>query len=96
MNRSSQYSETLKQIEEKLNRLQEHYGITTQALLEAAEDDPRLADVDGFDLIEWHYLVRQRESLLSDTQGVFLYSVYSSSEEIDSKPLIEYEELVAA
>jgi hypothetical protein len=40
------------------------YGISTAEMLSAVENDERLAGIDGFELMDWHFAVDQKEALV--------------------------------
>jgi hypothetical protein len=39
------------------------YALSTKEMLMCAEGDPRLARIDGFELIDWHYALEQINAL---------------------------------
>jgi hypothetical protein len=56
-------SETLREAKRTVAMFEKTHGLSTKDMLMCAEGDPRLAEIDGFDLIDWHYALEQIAAL---------------------------------
>jgi hypothetical protein len=88
--------EAIREIDEKIENLVNFYDVTTEVIESCSSDDARVAHIDGFDLMEWRYLLRERASLLTSPEPTnFCYQVTSPVKESELH-VGEYEEKVAA
>lgn len=95
MTTANQNSDAIREIDEKLQGLQDYYDLSTEVVKNVDADDVRLAHVDGFDLMEWAYLIRERASLETpDGPTNFSYRYKSPRESV--LKVGEYERKVAA
>jgi hypothetical protein len=53
----------LREAQRTIEKFERTYGLTTAEMLCAHEDDERLAQIDGFELMDWHFAVDQKEAL---------------------------------
>jgi hypothetical protein len=59
----------LREAQRTIDHFEKTCGLTTEEMLNAPEGDERLAKIDGFDLMDWHFAVDQRDAL-ARTSGV--------------------------
>jgi hypothetical protein len=88
--------EAIRQLDDKLASLEKYYEVKTAVVSNATAADPLIAHIDGFDLMEWGYLVRELKSLSEcPVPPGFSYAIMSRS---NPEPLQvgEYERSVAA
>jgi hypothetical protein len=54
---------TLREARSAVAQFERTYTLSTKEMLMCAEDDPRLAQIDGFELMDWHYALEQINAL---------------------------------
>lgn len=59
---------TLREARSAVQQFEQAYALTTKEMLMCAEGDSRLADIDGFDLMDWHYALEQIDALCGGTE----------------------------
>jgi hypothetical protein len=77
---------TLESIERDLRRFEEEYGLSSEDMLLACEDDARLTALDGADSVEWSFLLEQRQALL---RGAHVRHYYQDKVQVETKDASE-------
>ena len=55
----------LREAQQVIEEFERQCNITSEQMLCCKRGDPRLGDIDGFELMDWHYALDQRQALQS-------------------------------
>ena len=53
----------LREAQRTIDNFEKTYGLSTADMLKAAVDDERLAQIDGFELMDWHFAIDQKDAI---------------------------------
>ena len=60
----------LREVEDVILAFENSCGMSSDEMLLCERNDSRLQDIDGFELMDWHYAVEQRKALSKFTGGI--------------------------
>jgi hypothetical protein len=60
----------LREAQRTIDNFERTYGLSTAEMLSASEGDARLAQIDGFELMDWHFAVDQKDALSRVIGGI--------------------------
>jgi hypothetical protein len=66
------------------------FGLSTREMLMCAEGDPRLAQIDGFDLMDWHYALEQINALDDSSENNVIETFHGAAFESHSWSAFQY------
>jgi hypothetical protein len=72
-----QNANALRDARQTIDTFEKTYELTSEEMLHCEEGDERLAQIDGFDLMDWHYALEQMKVLSPFVGNLFAFATPS-------------------